>query len=144
MNEAVPTNLGTFFLLVDANCYITSLTGGQFDLIGLDTRGTGNVIPFNCSKSLAASSAMLTDKVLSNSSDVALGRLWARGSIDAAMCLENANETGALIGTAFVARDLISIVDALEEDGMLRYWGLFLSLLTPSTFVPFDPKPNST
>jgi hypothetical protein len=62
---------------------------------------------------------------LSNSSDVALGRLWARGAIDAHLCLENANETGALISTAFVARDLISIVDGLEEDGMLRYWGSF-------------------
>lgn len=68
---------------------------------------------------------MLSETVPSNSSDVTLGRLWARGEIDAHLCLENANETGQLISTAFVARDLISIVDALEEDGMLRYWGSF-------------------
>lgn len=33
------------------------------------------------------------------------------------------NERGGLIGTAFVARDLMSVVDALGEDGMLRFWG---------------------
>lgn len=78
---------------------------------------------------------MLTEKVPSNTSDVALGRLWSRGSIDASLCLENANETGALISTAFVARDLISIVDALEEDGMLRYWGCS-SLFSGTPSVP--------
>jgi hypothetical protein len=26
---------------------------------------------------------------------------------------------------AFVARDIMEIVDALDEDGMLRYWGGF-------------------
>jgi hypothetical protein len=58
-----------------------------------------------------------------NSSDVALGRIWARGTINANICFEKSNKTGHLIGTAFVARDLISVVDALEEDGLLRYWG---------------------
>ena len=29
------------------------------------------------------------------------------------------------IGTAFVARDLMSVVDALGEDGLLRFWGKF-------------------
>jgi hypothetical protein len=65
----------------------------------------------------------LSELILGNSSDVALGRLWTRGVINANLCLRKANETGRLIGTAFVARDLISVVDALDEDGMLRYWG---------------------
>jgi len=58
-----------------------------------------------------------------NSSDVALGRLWARGAINADLCFQQSKATGNLTGTAFVARDLISVVDALDEDGMLRYWG---------------------
>lgn len=53
----------------------------------------------------------------------ALGRLWARGAVNAKICYENGNKTGGLLGTAFVARDLMSVVDALDEDGMLRYWG---------------------
>jgi hypothetical protein len=58
-----------------------------------------------------------------NSSDVSLGRLWTQGEISAQTCFERADETGSLINTAFGARDLISVVDALEEDKMLRYWG---------------------
>jgi hypothetical protein len=66
---------------------------------------------------------MLTELILGNSSDVALGRLWARGGINAELCFQKSNATGNLIGTASVARDLISVVDALGEDGMFRYWG---------------------
>jgi hypothetical protein len=60
-------------------------------------------------------------------SDTALARLWARGKVDANICrlYGNANETAELIGTAFTARDFMSVVDALDEDGMLRYWGRF-------------------
>jgi hypothetical protein len=28
-----------------------------------------------------------------------------------------------MIGTAYVARDIMRIVDTLESDGLLRYWG---------------------
>lgn len=66
--------------------------------------------------------------ILSNASDVSLGTLWARGSIISQECFRNSNETGSLISTAFVARDLMSVVDALGEDGMLRYWGEYLRL----------------
>jgi len=66
---------------------------------------------------------MLSELIFGNSSDVALGRLWTRGAINAELCFQKSNETGSLIGTAFVARDLISVVDAIDEDGMLRYWG---------------------
>jgi hypothetical protein len=66
---------------------------------------------------------MLSELILGNSSDVALGRLWTRGTINAELCFQKSKATGSLIGTAFVARDLISVVDALGEDGMLRYWG---------------------
>ena len=30
---------------------------------------------------------------------------------------------GDLVGTAFVARDMMQFVDALDEDGLLRYFG---------------------
>lgn len=33
------------------------------------------------------------------------------------------NHSPEFIGTAFVARDLMSVVDALGEDGLLRLWG---------------------
>jgi len=86
-------------------------------------RGTGNTIPFSCTDNEDEMSNMVNDMILGNSSDVALGRLWTRGAINADLCFKNSNATGNLIGTAFVARDLMSVVDALGEDGMLRYWG---------------------
>ena len=54
---------------------------------------------------------------------MALGKLWATTQVAADACLAARNETGALVGTAFVARDMMRIVDALGEDGLLRYWG---------------------
>jgi hypothetical protein len=45
------------------------------------------------------------------------------GAVNAKRCFEKSNEIESHIGTAFAARDLISIDDALDEDGMLRYWG---------------------
>jgi hypothetical protein len=85
--------------------------------------GTGNTLPFSCVDNDLEADMLLNELILSNSSDVALGRLWARGAINANSCFRKANETGRLIGTAWVARDLISVVDAFEVDGMLRYWG---------------------
>jgi pimeloyl-ACP methyl ester carboxylesterase len=60
---------------------------------------------------------------LSNSSDVAIGQNFANSEIQASQCLAATEDIGGLIGTAFVARDMARIVDALEEDGLLRYWG---------------------
>lgn len=39
-------------------------------------------------------------------------------------CFKAHTEEGRFIGTSFVARDMISIVDALGEDGKLRFWGV--------------------
>lgn len=85
--------------------------------------GTGNTIPFSCVNSHDEAVALSSELIFSNSSDVALGRLWSRGTVNANICYEKANNIGGLIGTAFVARDLMSVVDALDEDGKLRYWG---------------------
>lgn len=47
----------------------------------------------------------------------------------AARCYETAGDIGELIGTGFVARDMMQIVDALGEDGLLRYYGTLKSAL---------------
>lgn len=53
-----------------------------------------------------------------------MGAVWARKSALAKSCYDNAADVGNLIGTAFLARGLMQVVDALGEDGLLRYWGL--------------------
>jgi pimeloyl-ACP methyl ester carboxylesterase len=48
---------------------------------------------------------------------------WQSAGEIADFCATQASDTDSLIGTAFVARDMMQIVDALGEDGMLRYYG---------------------
>lgn len=69
-------------------------------------------------------------------SDNAERRSWARGAIDANICKEegNADEIGQFIGTAFVARDILSVAEAISEDGLIRYWGECYSM-SGSEFV---------
>lgn len=55
-------------------------------------------------------------------SDDALGAIWSKATLAAERCTGNQTVNGTLMGTAFVARDLMKVVDALNEDGMLRYW----------------------
>lgn len=52
-----------------------------------------------------------------------VGRRWAAGTAVAERCFNQSKDIGDLLGTAFVARDMFQIVDALDEDGMLRYFG---------------------
>lgn len=48
-------------------------------------------------------------------------------------------EASTLVGTAFTARDLMSIVNALGEDGMIRYWGSSYGTLLGATIGAMFP-----
>lgn len=97
------------------------MTGGQFDLVSWDPRGTGQTLRFQCfeQEELGLTYANEFPEV----SDIAAGRAWAEATILAEACGTRLNETGDLVGMAFTARDMMQIVDALGEGGMLRYWG---------------------
>lgn len=84
---------------------------------------SGSKIPMNCFEVESDAWSFLYDISVGNQSEVELGRQWARGKMLADACLRTQNKTGSLLSSAFVARDMIQIVDALQEDGLLRYWG---------------------
>lgn len=89
-------------------------------------RGAGTSIPFSCSESAEAAKLVqwAYREVATNASDVAMGQLWAQAKTKSDACQNGpGNATARLIGTPFTARDFIQVVDALGEDGMLRYWG---------------------
>ena len=58
-----------------------------------------------------------------NASDTAIGEIWTGAGNLANACYTRNGTIGSYLGTAAAARDLISVVDALKEDGLLRYYG---------------------
>lgn len=86
--------------------------------------GVENTLPFSCYNSTVESTtALMEAPIYTNASDTAAGSAWAVPKNYANACHARLNETGGLFGTAFIARDMMKIVDALEEDGLLHYWG---------------------
>ena len=99
--------------------------GGQFDMVSFDPRGTGNTIPFNCTPSDGSSLTKRDTGVLvsTNVTERFLHGGWDDAVFKADLCQATNNKTGRYLGTTFVARDMLQIVDGLGEDGMLRYYG---------------------
>lgn len=103
--------------------------GAQWNLLSWDPRGTGNTIPFQCNLTAQLGTITTPQKrdvgtlLSTNLTEVFLNGGWEAAGQLADYCSSEANETATLIGTAFVARDMIEIVDALGEDGLLRYYG---------------------
>lgn len=87
--------------------------------------GTGSTIPFSCLETKLEKLLTLIDfSTIPRARDLpGLGNYWARGKILTEQCGRRQNKTGELIGTAFTARDIMSVAEALGEDGFLRYWG---------------------
>lgn len=103
--------------------------GQQWNLVTWDPRGTGKTLPFDCSGNLTTGPAQTAHK--RQESGLASGNLteyflnygWESAGAQADQCLAAMNDTGRYIGTASTARDMMRIVDALSEDGLLRYYG---------------------
>lgn len=58
-------------------------------------------------------------------SDASLGRLWASGKVLSDACATTAKEEGGLVSSAFTARDIMQIAEALGEDDV-NYFGMRL------------------
>lgn len=71
---------------------------------------------------------------------MALGRMWAQATLFSLNCGAAQNETGRFIGTAFTARDIMQVVDAIESDKMLRFWGISYGTLLGSTLAAMFPE----
>ncbi|KAI0122252.1 TAP-like protein-domain-containing protein [Daldinia grandis] len=114
-------------------------TGGYHDLISWDPRGTGKTLRFSCWPDDTTGYYAAMGNSLAGNADSTVGKLWAEGSIIATQCHNQQKETGQFVGMAFVARDMMSIVDALNEDGMLRYWGISGGTTLGATVVAMFP-----
>lgn len=94
--------------------------------MAFDPRGTGKTIPIICVEDGELDTVNMYDYTRLDP-ERSPDRLWAASKIFADRCKRTEADTAPFIGTAAVARDLISVVDALDEDGMLRYWGKTVS-----------------
>ena len=101
-----------------------SRTGGQYNLLSFNPRGVGDTLPFSCSQTEEEFQhpQNVSYKVFANSSDAELRSTWTLAQDFAGRCHATLGDSyGNLVGTAFVARDMMEIVDALKDDGLLRY-----------------------
>ncbi|KAK5060015.1 hypothetical protein LTR84_009899 [Exophiala bonariae] len=104
-----------------------TVIGPQWNLVSWDPRGTGYTLPFACDLGASGSPPARKRDVgtlaSTNLTEVFLNGGWEAAGQLADYCATQADETATLIGTAFTARDMMMIVDALGEDGLLRYYG---------------------
>lgn len=96
-------------------------TGGQFDLISWDPRGTGQTLRFACFEPEETGGTLAQGSP--DESPEVRQQVWDEAGYIAGNCSEKVSDIGGLVGMAFTARDMMQIVDALGEDGKLRYWG---------------------
>ncbi|CRK40525.1 hypothetical protein BN1708_008250 [Verticillium longisporum] len=126
--------------LAQAASIYMNFTGGQYDLVAFDPRATGSTV-FSCfTDPLAKAQHTFNSGVASTASDVAEGQLWAAGTVYSNACLETQAKNSSLVNAPFYARDLISVVDALGEDGMLRFWGLSYGTIVAATVSAMFPE----
>lgn len=104
------------------------VSGGYYDLIGFDPRGTGRTIPLDCGSTAGLSVEKREGSFFAKDLAELLDANWPGFVATAENCSEVLADTGRFYGTAFVARDMVQIIDALEQDGLLRYYGKMVTI----------------
>ncbi|KAI9147126.1 Tripeptidyl aminopeptidase [Paramyrothecium foliicola] len=118
-------------------------TGGEYDLVTFDVRGFQKDFTFTCFPTVKERTVFVNNNIYNagNASDTNWGRTWAHAENFAGVCAENpdAAKKAPLMSTAFIARDMMRIVDALNEDGLLRYWGFSWGTILGATAAGMFP-----
>ncbi|KAF5022487.1 hypothetical protein F66182_5459 [Fusarium sp. NRRL 66182] len=123
--------------IVSAGDAFVQLLGGHYDVIGFDTRGTGRTLPMSCNASDAKGASKRDENAAREGRskrhqetvlrtwmwpDVK-NATWQQAGSRADSCYEAHPDIGRLVGTTFVARDMMEIVDALGQGPEVNFWG---------------------
>jgi pimeloyl-ACP methyl ester carboxylesterase len=119
--------------------------GGNHDMIAFDPRGVGRTIPFICDVDWAETRTNNTKKPRSivwqeDLFDRFDPQGWEAAGLIADACYEQNKETGDFLSSAFVVEDMVRIIDALDEDGMLRFWGMSYGTALGQYFAAIYPE----
>jgi pimeloyl-ACP methyl ester carboxylesterase len=125
----VPGEIGIKSVLDEGSGY-QDVVGDGFHIIGFDPRGVGLTTPYTCPEA--------TGDVGMYNTDAGLAAAFQYNTAQAKDCADS--KFGShLIGTAFVARDIKAIAEAIGEDGLIRYWGYSYGTLLGATLSAIFP-----
>ncbi|KAK5069493.1 hypothetical protein LTR64_008174 [Lithohypha guttulata] len=115
---------------------LQAVSGGGYHLVSFDPRGVGLTYPYLCpiaDVAIPYSSRPITDPN-------GLNATYYANAIQGELCAQSPYaEQGQFLGTAFVARDIDAIAQAIGEDGRIRYWGMSYGTLLGSTIAAMFP-----
>ncbi|KAL2212472.1 alpha/beta-hydrolase [Sarocladium strictum] len=122
-------------------------SGGHYDIIGFDPRGTGRTLKFDCGGKLrddeaeSLSRREVTESLpLVEDWETFKKTAWEKAGHLDKTCYQEHADIGRFIGTAFVARDMLAILDALDgPDAELNYWGTSYGTVLGQVFVSMFP-----
>ncbi|KAM0534088.1 hypothetical protein ACHAQF_006773 [Verticillium nonalfalfae] len=108
------------------------MSGDEYDLVTFDPRGTGP-LPFTC--------GTIGPMLSQHRANETIEEIWRRAAAVAAQCAKHStgNQHAELLGTVALVRDMMQVVDALGEDGLLRFWGYSYGTIVGATAAAMFP-----